>query len=78
MDFSSMYFTRQCTFLSKYKSTKYMNLALFYPRSIVESKACSRVNVVMRLPTEDLEKKFVTEAGEQGFMHVKGHRYKFS
>ncbi|XP_046857585.1 phosphoserine aminotransferase-like isoform X2 [Xenia sp. Carnegie-2017] len=43
-------------------------------KSIVESKACSRVNVVMRLPTEDLEKKFVTEAGEQGFMHVKGHR----
>lgn len=45
-------------------------------RAIVESKSRSRVNVVFRLPTEELEKKFVSEADEQGYMHVKGHRYK--
>jgi phosphoserine aminotransferase len=34
------------------------------------------MNVVFRLPNEDLEKKFVSEADEQGYMHVKGHRLK--
>ncbi|CAB3983578.1 phosphoserine aminotransferase-like [Paramuricea clavata] len=45
----------------------------FY-NSLVESTARSRMNVVFRLPSEDLEKKFVSEADEQGYMHVKGHR----
>ena len=45
----------------------------FY-NSLVERTARSKVNVVFRLPNEDLEKKFVSEADEQGYMHVKGHR----
>jgi phosphoserine aminotransferase len=32
------------------------------------------MNVVFRLPNEELEKKFASEADEQGFLHVKGHR----
>lgn len=43
----------------------------------VESAARSRMNVVFRLPNEDLENKFVAEADEQGYMHVKGHRLNF-
>ncbi|XP_028399449.1 phosphoserine aminotransferase-like [Dendronephthya gigantea] len=45
----------------------------FYNAS-VESASRSRMNVVFRLPNEDLENKFVAEADEQGYMHVKGHR----
>ena len=34
----------------------------------------SLMNVTFRLPSEDLEKKFVAEALEQGLSGVKGHR----
>ena len=34
----------------------------------------SRMNVVWRLPSEDLEKKFIAEALEKGFSGLKGHR----
>jgi len=38
-------------------------------------KACrSWMNVTMRLPTEDLEAKFVSEAKKQGLLGLKGHR----
>jgi phosphoserine aminotransferase len=32
------------------------------------------MNVVFRLPSEDLEKKFVAEGAEAGFIGLKGHR----
>ena len=32
------------------------------------------MNVVFRLPSEDLEKKFLAEATESGFVNLKGHR----
>ena len=32
------------------------------------------MNVVFRLPTEDLEKQFIAEALEQGMSGLKGHR----
>ncbi len=34
----------------------------------------SRMNVCFRLPTEDLEKKFIAEALEIGLSGLKGHR----
>ncbi|MHC4871127.1 MAG: 3-phosphoserine/phosphohydroxythreonine transaminase [Planctomycetota bacterium] len=34
----------------------------------------SRMNVVFRLPSEDLEKKFVADAAEKGMAGLKGHR----
>ena len=37
--------------------------------------ACrSHMNVVFRLPTEELEQKFLSEAGEHDLMNLKGHR----
>ena len=37
--------------------------------------ACrSHMNVVFRLPNEDLEQKFLAEAGDADFMNLKGHR----
>jgi len=39
------------------------------------AKACrSKMNVVWRLPTEDLEKRFIAEAAGQGMLGLKGHR----
>jgi phosphoserine aminotransferase len=40
----------------------------------VDKASRSRMNVVWRLPTEDLEKKFLDEAGKKGFSGLKGHR----
>ena len=38
-------------------------------------KACrSMMNVTMRLPTEDLENKFVADAKKEGLLGLKGHR----
>ncbi len=34
----------------------------------------STMNVVFRLPTEELEKEFITAAGKQGMVGLKGHR----
>src|SRR5204862_5722510 len=34
----------------------------------------SLMNVTFRLPSEDLEGKFITEAAEQGLVELKGHR----
>jgi len=45
-----------------------------YFRSPVERESRSWMNVVFRLPSEDLEKKFVAEAKEQGLVGLKGHR----
>ncbi|MDW8246191.1 MAG: 3-phosphoserine/phosphohydroxythreonine transaminase [Sandaracinaceae bacterium] len=45
----------------------------FY-RAPVEKESRSRVNIVFRLPTEELEKRFLSQAKERGFIGLKGHR----
>jgi phosphoserine aminotransferase len=45
----------------------------FY-RGPVDRHCRSKMNVVWRLPTEDLEKKFVDEAKAKGMVGLKGHR----
>jgi phosphoserine aminotransferase len=45
----------------------------FY-RSPVAGSCRSRMNIVWRLPTEDLEKRFIAEAAGQGMLGLKGHR----
>ncbi len=45
----------------------------FY-RSPVAADCRSKMNVVWRLPTEELEKQFIAEAAEQGMGGLKGHR----
>lgn len=40
----------------------------------VDQSCRSRMNVVFRLPNEDLEKKFIAEAKDQGMLGLKGHR----
>ena len=45
-----------------------------YYRSPVPSSSRSRMNIVWRLPSEDLEKKFIAEADAKGFSGLKGHR----
>ncbi len=45
----------------------------FY-RSPVAKKNRSKMNVVFRLPTEELEKKFLAEAEAEGMIGMKGHR----
>lgn len=48
-------------------------MADFY-RAPVEKESRSVMNVVFRLPTEDLEKRFVSEAAKQGMVGLAGHR----
>lgn len=43
-------------------------------RCPVDKASRSRMNVCFRLPTEDLEKKFIAEALEAKFSSLKGHR----
>ena len=40
----------------------------------VDTKCRSHMNVVFRLPSEDLEQQFIKEAGAAGLMNLKGHR----
>ncbi len=40
----------------------------------VDKEARSHMNVVWRLPNEDLEKRFIAEAAEAGMVGLKGHR----
>jgi len=47
--------------------------APFY-RGTVEKPARSRMNVTFRLPSEELEAKFIAEAKEGGLVGLKGHR----
>jgi phosphoserine aminotransferase len=39
-----------------------------------EKASRSWMNVTMRLPTEDLEKKFIADAEKEGLLGIKGHR----
>jgi phosphoserine aminotransferase len=45
----------------------------FY-RCPVDKAVRSRMNVVFRLPSEELEKKFIDESVEKGMVGLKGHR----
>jgi phosphoserine aminotransferase len=45
----------------------------FY-RGPVEKGSRSKMNVVFRLPTEELEKKFLVEAEKRSLVGLKGHR----
>jgi phosphoserine aminotransferase len=45
----------------------------FY-RGTVEKEARSKMNVTFRLPSEDLEKRFIAEAASNDLMNLKGHR----
>tara|TARA_R100001143_G_C3361083_1_gene135878 strand:+ start:2734 stop:3813 length:1080 start_codon:yes stop_codon:yes gene_type:complete len=45
----------------------------FY-RGTVEKESRSHMNVTYRLPNEELEKKFITEAAQNGLDALKGHR----
>ncbi|MBT5042317.1 MAG: aminotransferase class V-fold PLP-dependent enzyme, partial [Actinobacteria bacterium] len=43
-------------------------------RSPVDVASRSHMNIVFRLPDEDLEKRFVAEAAAAGMVNLKGHR----
>lgn len=45
-----------------------------YYRGTVKPDSRSWMNLTMRLPSEDLEKKFIAEAKENGLVGLKGHR----
>ncbi|MBT8202626.1 MAG: 3-phosphoserine/phosphohydroxythreonine transaminase [Acidimicrobiia bacterium] len=45
-----------------------------YYRSPVDPASRSLMNVVFRLPDEDSEARFLTEAEQRGFLNLKGHR----
>jgi phosphoserine aminotransferase len=45
----------------------------FY-RGTAEKESRSLMNVTFRLPSEDLEKKFIAEGAEKGLIGLKGHR----
>ena len=45
-----------------------------YYTAPVEKGSRSTMNVVFRLPTEELEKKFVSEAAKRGMVGLAGHR----
>ena len=43
-------------------------------RGTVEKAARSWMNITLRLPNEDLEKKFIADGKEAGLIGLKGHR----
>jgi len=45
-----------------------------FDRGTAEKASRSWMNVTMRLPTEDLENRFVAEAAREGLVGLKGHR----
>lgn len=51
-----------------------MDLYPDYYRGTVKEESRSWMNLTFRLPTEDLEKKFISEAKAAGFGGLKGHR----
>jgi len=46
----------------------------WYRGAVVKKEHRSWMNVTMRLPSEDLEKKFIAEGAEKGLHGLKGHR----
>ncbi len=51
-----------------------MDLYPDYYRGTAESESRSWMNITMRLPNEELEKKLISEAKTAGFVGLKGHR----
>jgi phosphoserine aminotransferase len=51
-----------------------MDLYPDYFKGTADSDSRSWMNITMRLPSEDLEKKFIAEAKSAGFVGLKGHR----
>ncbi len=51
-----------------------MDLYPDYYRGHCDRESRSWMNINLRLPSEDLEKKFISEAKAQGFIGLKGHR----
>ena len=49
------------------------NSSDFY-RGTVEKRSRSWMNITMRLPSEELESKFISESKAAGFGGLKGHR----
>lgn len=45
-----------------------------YYRGTAETSSRSKMNVTFRLPSDDLEKRFLAEAKEAGLLALKGHR----
>jgi phosphoserine aminotransferase len=45
-----------------------------YFKGTVQKDSRSWMNITLRMPTEDLEKKFIAEAKAAGFVGLKGHR----
>ena len=59
------------------KKDRIYNLMDKYPdyfKGTVDNGSRSWMNITMRLPSEDLEKKFLAEAKGKGFIGLKGHR----
>ncbi|MCF8243228.1 MAG: 3-phosphoserine/phosphohydroxythreonine transaminase [Melioribacteraceae bacterium] len=46
----------------------------YYKGTVTEKSDRSLMNVTFRMPTEELEKKFIAESTEKGFSGLKGHR----
>lgn len=46
----------------------------YYKGTVANKDDRSLMNVTFRLPSEELEKKFITESAEKGFEGLKGHR----
>lgn len=49
-------------------------MSSYYRGTVTDKANRSKMNVTFRLPTEDLEKKFLDEASKAGFIGLKGHR----
>jgi len=63
--------------VNKAKQEEIYGLADRYPqffKGTVEPASRSWMNLTLRLPNEDLEKKFLSEAKAAGFIGLKGHR----
>ncbi len=50
------------------------DLPKFYKGTVVDKGSRSKMNIPIRLPSEDLEKKFLKEAEAKKFLGLKGHR----
>ncbi|MDH4158194.1 MAG: 3-phosphoserine/phosphohydroxythreonine transaminase, partial [candidate division Zixibacteria bacterium] len=61
-------------FAKKERIYQLVDLHPDYFRGTVEPDSRSWMNLTMRLPSEDLEKKFLSEAKAAGFLGLKGHR----
>jgi len=46
----------------------------YFRGTVTDKNSRSKMNVTFRLPTEDLEKKFLDESAKAGFIGLKGHR----